>query len=181
VVTITITVLFITVYLKINYFLSLYINIFYYLNLINKILLGVLIAAILFIFAYFPLQYKKFIPKNYFKIEQYSDTVNINKNVYVSYKLPDGKNYLLNIGKEETDRTQILKDVLFETYIKKDEIEIKNITIKSAIQKKEGTEKFEELTNDDEYIKLKYLYIYNESQLDTLRTFISNLRKEILE
>jgi hypothetical protein len=151
------------------------------LNLINKILLGVLIAASLFVFAYFPLQYKKFISEKYLKIEQHTDTVIINKNIYVSYKLHDGENYLLNIGEEEMDRTQILKDVLFETYLQKDELEIKNITIKSAIQKKEGTEKAEALTNDDEYIKLKYLNMYNVSQVDTLRYFIENLKKEILK
>lgn len=150
-------------------------------NLINKILLGVLIAATIFVFAYFPLQYKKFISDKYLRIEQHTDTVSINENIYVSYKLPDGKNYLLNIGKEETDRTQILKDVLFETYLQKDELEVKNITIKSAIQKKEGTEKPEALTNDDEYIKLKYLNIYNEAQVDTLRVFIGSLKKEILK
>jgi hypothetical protein len=151
------------------------------LNLLNKIILVVLVAATLFVFAYFPLQYKKFISDKYIKIEQNIDTITINKNTYVSYNLPDGKTYLLNIENKGIDRIQLLKDVLFETYLQKDEVEIKNITIKSAIQKKEGTEKSEELTNDDEYIKLKYLNIYNEAQVDTLRIFIFNLKKELLK
>jgi hypothetical protein len=150
-------------------------------NLINKITLGILIASIVFVFIFFPIQYKNLVHKNYLKIEKHTDTISINQNTYVCYKLDDGKTYLLNIEDKETNRIQILKDVLFETYLQKDEIEIKNITIKSAIQRAETNEKPDQLNNDDEYIKLKYLNIYNEAQADTLRAFIGSLKKELLK
>jgi hypothetical protein len=150
------------------------------MNLINKIILTILVTATLFIFAYFPFQYKQFISDKYVKIEQHTDTISINKINYLVYKLYSG-NYLLNIDQTECDKNQILKDVLFQTYIQKDDIEIKNITIRSVIQKKESTQNTAQLTNDDEYIKLKYLNIYNESKIDSLKIFIRDLKKELLK